>query len=257
MLALSLGCEFSAGGVGGGTDTDTSTGSSSSTSAEPTTAAPTTGDPTTDPTTGESDTSSSGNTTDPSSSTTSGSPSCPPFATWVWVDDLDEEDFQQLERREAEELPPFERQPVNFLRSFTDNEGTARFAFHQPCDDTVFFWALAWDADGETIENADAYRIGVDAEAADVAENGQRWEYGCDSPDRGWFWYRAREDETCDAAFFQPSLTEGPHHLQIANPERAQGANFNFTGIAAIVVTNDPDFDPVSTYDPGDVPDDG
>lgn len=248
MLA---GCQFTATGDGE-TDTETegtTTGSSSASS----------GETTPDPSAGSSDTTPPGTTTsDPSTtgeggSSSSGSPSCDLFAEWVWAADVPESDTD-FAPTPAAELPTLrDREEVLFLRSLVGGEGTAAFTFDVPCTDTVVFWALTWDARGADSSNADAYLVGVDADPEAVLEDALRWEYGCDNDASQWRWYRVRDTgQVCeDNAELQAELEEGQHHLRVTNPEPVNPQdNFDFTGIAAVVATNDPAFDPNDVYDP-------
>lgn len=257
LIALAAsGCLFSAeaedtDGDTEGTDTEAAeTGAMTSSPASSSTTS------TSDPSTSTSDPSTS--TSDPattdgsSSSTSTGSgAACDPFAEWVWAVDVPDEDTTFV-KTDANILPLIEGEPVVFLRSVMANQGTAALSFDIPCTDEAIFWALTWDS-GEGVDNADAYRFGLDQSTEEVTEEGGRWEYGCDNNAIRWAWYRIRETGfECDPdGELEVMLEEGEHHLQINNAEPVSGnPQFNFTGIAALVVTNDPDFDPSTEYDP-------
>lgn len=255
LIALAAsGCLFSAeaGDTDGDTDgTDTEaaetgamTSSPASTSTSTTSTSTTS---TSDPSTSTSDPS----TTDDTSTSTGSEATCDPFAAWVWAVDVPDEDTTFV-KTDADILPPIEGEPVVFLRSVMANQGTAALSFDIPCTDDAIFWALAWDS-GEEVDNADAYQIGLDQSAEEVTEDGVRWEYGCDNNAIGWAWYRVRETGfECDPdGELEATLDEGEHHLQINNAEPVSGSpQFNFTGLAALVVTNDPEYDPRTEYDP-------
>lgn len=231
------------------TETGAMTSSPASTSTSTTTTTSTSTTSSSDPSTSTSDPSTS---SDSSTSTDSGSGSgCQPFVEWLWAVDVPDE-VTTFVKTPADILPAVEGETVVFLRSVMFQGGTAALSFETPCTDEVFFWGLNWDTD-EGVGNADAYQVGLDQTTDEVAKDGLRWEYGCDHSMVGWDWYRVRETGfECDPdGEFEPTLEAGEHHLQINNIETVAGPpQFNFTGLAALVVTNDPDYDPRSDYDP-------
>lgn len=243
------GCQFASAGDGADTDTDGTEAGSGETGMTSNV------EPTTDPTdASESDPDSDTTATSgPAGSTgaaegSTGVAACEPFALWLWAEDVAERDTT-FEHREADDLPFFEDEPVIFLRTRTAGEGTAAFRFEMPCTDAVQLWALTWDALGDDVSNADAYTVGIDERPGE----GVQWEYGCDNEERAWRWYRIRDTgNACDAdGELAPALEAGEHHVQMSNMEPVSGQPmFNFTGVAAVVVTNDPDFDPIATFDP-------
>ncbi|MEM6291195.1 MAG: hypothetical protein AAGA54_08015 [Myxococcota bacterium] len=210
----------------------------------------------------ETDSTSRGVTGEPSTTTgavdeTSDSASgCAPFVDFTWAVDIPEEDTNYAPTN-AMSLPELDGEPVIFLRSTTPGLGTAAIAFDVPCADDVFYWVLAWDAQGNDPSNADAYVIGLNIEADEIGPDSPRWEYGCDNDydGPGWQWYRIREtgDDCADGGEIVDALEEGEHRLRLSNREPASTTGpimFNFTGIAAVVATNDPDYDPHDDYDP-------
>jgi len=257
---IASGCQFSSGAdTDGETDTDADTEGETSSAATEVTGTTSTTNPTTtagSTTTGSTSlgtaSTSSPSTTGGDTSSTGSEPGCEPFAEWVWATDVPDEETT-LAKTPSPILPEIDKAQVVFLRSVTGGQGTAALSFDVPCSDEVFFWALAWDAAGG-VENADAYQIGLDQDTEQVAERGARWEYGCDNDVRRWAWYRVRDTGSeCDPdGELEPTLDAGEHHLQINNAEPVSGdPQFNFTGLAALVVTNDPDYDPHVEYDPG------
>ncbi len=256
-LILAVGCQFA--GDGGG---DTDAGSSGETSAtgtgqtagEASSTTPTTQGDADDTTAEVTSTTSEATSTAGESTSTAGdsgttADACPPFALWLWASNVPPEDTS-FQLSEASELAEFDGEPVMFFRSSVDGAGRAAFAFDLPCADTVMLWGLTWDALGADTSNADAYEVGVDIEPDDASE---RWEYGCDNDARGWGWYPVRgTGERCAADDpLEPELEAGPHVLRLRNPEDiTNNPQFDFTGIAAVVVTNDPNYDPSDEYDP-------
>lgn len=259
LPVLVSGCQFSSGS--GDTDTDTDTEGADTESAETgATSAPSTttsSSTTAGMSTGSSSSTPDSTSIDPSSSTgdestsTGSDPACEFFTEWIWATDVPD-DATTLAKTPSPILPLIDEEEVIFLRATVGGEGTAALAFDVPCSDEVILWALAWDADGD-VGNADAYQIGLDQDTKQVADSGARWEYGCDNDTRQWAWYRVRDTgRRCDpGGEVEPTLEAGEHHLQINNAEPVSGdPQFNFTGLAALVVTNDPDFDPRMEYDP-------
>ncbi len=259
---IAAGCQFSPGSDGADTDTDTDTDAaetgdatsavSTASSTEETSDTASTATATTTTEGSTTDSPSSGSSTAGDDTSTGSEPACEPFAQWVWADDVPDDDTT-FSKTDSMNLPLFEDEPVVFLRSLMSGVGTAELAFEVPCTDEVVFWALVWDADGNGVDNADAYQFGLNQTTEEVAEEGSRWEYGCDNEERRWAWYPIRDTgRACDPGeTFELPLEAGPHHLQINNPEAiSNNPEFNFTGLAALVVTNDPAYDPVADYDP-------
>lgn len=247
---LAAGCQFDASGGSADTDTD-GTGSETSTgmsgggpggSANPSTSSTSNGEEGDDSTT----------VTEPDSTTgTTDAEVCDPFTLWVWAEDVPN-DATTLQETPAGQLPPRDGEEVIFLRATQGGQGTAAFSFEMPCAATVRATGLVWDA-AEGIQNADGYLVGVDMDEAALETDGVFWHYGCETKRRGWSWEQVSDDgEACKGPGpVEFTLEAGPHHLQIANRERVNNTpEFNFTGIAAVVITNDPAFDPHRAYDP-------
>ncbi len=258
IALIAAGCQFSsgAGGAEGGTDTEGADTEGADTEGADTGAVETTAATSPSTSTGSTSTSTTSSTspsssTDGESGTTGSGTVCERFATWIWAVDVPDE-ATTLTKTPAPILPLIDDEEVVFLRAVTGGQGTAALSFEMPCSDEAIFWALAWDAAG-AVENADAYRVGLDQDTEQVAERGARWEYGCDNASRRWAWYRVRETsrECAPGGELQPTLDAGEHHLQLNNAEPVSGdPEFNFTGLAALVVTNDPQYDPRADYDP-------
>ncbi len=255
LLIFVTGCQFAGGGIGGtDADTEDTTGETGATEAGPTegeasSTTPTTESGTTTSPTGTTTTATSGLSSSTSDDPTTSGNACDPFRLLLWAEDVPPEDTT-FPLSEADQLPPFDGAPVFFLRSSASEAGRAAFSFDVPCADTVMFWGLTWDALGADTSNADAYVVGVDT---DPDRRSPRWEYGCDNDVGQWAWYRMRDtQERCtEGGELEPLLVEGPHALRLRNREPVSTRpQFNFTGRAAVVVTNDPDYDPHEDYDP-------
>jgi len=254
IALIASGCQFSDSSTGAETDTDDASsgtaGSSATATADPSgDSQPTSESQGSGPT---SDTDAGGETsTDSDASSTTG-PACEPFSVWVWAAQVPD-DATTLVKTAAGELPPVEGERVTFLRARFSAEGAATIPFEVPCEDAVTVWGLTWDALGDDVSNADAYLAGIDVAPRAIEDEGMRWEYGCDHADAGWQWNRLRDTaEACEGMdAYAPVLEVGEHALHLANPEIiSDEPEFNFTGLAAIVVTNDPAFDPLAEYDP-------
>lgn len=248
---LATGCQFGAGGGDAGTDTDDNTSNETGTTDDGPT--PGTNAVTTSNTTGSDDDDDATADPDPDSSTTASTAAddCEPFTLWLWAEDVADDDTT-LNKTPAMELPLLDGESVTFLRSVQGGQGTAAFSFEMPCTATVRAMGLVWDA-AEGIDNADAYLVGVDMDEAALETEGAWWHYGCATEARGWSWEDLSDDgEACEGPGpIEFMLEAGSHHLQIANREQVNNApQYNFTGIAAIVITNDPTADPSAEYDP-------
>ena len=246
---FAAGCQFESSGGTADTDTD---GTSSESSAGPTGGGPgTSGNPSSDGTTSDDDDDTTAVSDPGSTSETTGVEACDPFTLWLWAEDVPD-DATTLIKTPAGELPPIDEEPVIFLRAAQGGQGAAAFAFEMPCTARVRATGLVWDA-AEGIDNADGYLVGVDMDEATLETEGVFWHYGCETTRRGWSWQQLSDDgETCKGPGpIELTLEAGPHRLQIANRERVNNMPmFNFTGIAAVVITNDPSFDPHTEYDP-------
>lgn len=274
---LLIGCSFDSGAKGGGGETEGSTGSSSgsegssvsvsttatSMSSSSTTAMTSTTGPsstTTGDTTSAVDDSTGGSTT--KSGTTSGESSTgdpcanpPPVQELLWVDG--DATTQDMDLVESMVLPDGPNGPVIAARSYAEGVGTATFPFDAACEGRLFFWGLVWDEnDGINQNNADSFYFTFDE--VPTTNSGMVWLYGCGTegmPDGSWSWQPLanvveidNQNGCVDGDIDPPQFTAGPHDLVLLN--RESGFDLNFAAIAALVVSDDPDFDPATLYDP-------
>lgn len=149
-------------------------------------------------------------------------------------------------------LPPLDGAPVTFLRATTSFEGYATFDFDVPCDDVVSIYGLAYDTDGTSPANADAFTFAIDVDPAGPAD--LRWEYGCDNSTKGqqWNWHQVRDTGlACTPGDLATPLSMGAHTVSFLNAEISNNnPQFNFSGLAAIAITNDPTYLPNDDYEP-------
>ncbi len=272
LFALVLsGCSLDSNG-GGDDDTDTETDSGSGTESDPTSpTGPTAGattpgmttqttmDPSTTDATATDSSSGSGTDADTTGSdsgsetTDPTAENCRPFQDFIWTADLPDE-ASTFNESDANSLPELDGEPVPFLWGQNAGEGFTTIAFETPCEDDVFLWVLGWDAEGNDPDNSDSFHFGLDQE--EVTTDSAIWEYGCDNSfrGRGWQWYRVREtaDDCGDDPAGPYALDAGEHTFTVVPREGAsfQPIDFNFSGLAAFVATNDPDYDPADDYDP-------
>lgn len=133
-------------------------------------------------------------------------------------------------------------------RSYAADMGTITFEFELPCPTTLYVHALVWDVTGGALpENADSFHVSVDGGSEWV------WAYGCATQGMGdgvWAWLPINEwtEVDCDATPVTLELPAGVHEIRLRN--REAGAGNDFAAVAAMVVSDDPSFDPTSLYDP-------
>ena len=170
----------------------------------------------------------------------------------LWVQDAETTNVEILA---STQLPPVDGDPVQFARSFNAAEGDARFDFEVNCTGPVYAWALVWDADGESTVHSDSLLFAYDDEPPDVADR-PVWPYGCASDFEGaaWRWHplsRGTEPE-CRLDRVVVDLDPGPHSLTLTNAETGgqPGPVNNYAGLAAIVLSSDPETAPATLYDP-------
>lgn len=156
---------------------------------------------------------------------------------------------------EAVLVEPMELVPAPVLpgepmaaRSYAGGAGTIAFTFELPCATSVEIHALVRDAiAGVQPDDPDSYFVSVDRQPEEI------WTYGCATGRLGndtWLWQRlaVTSRAECDAEPLAFDLDAGPHELVLRN--RESGGNLEYAAIAAVVVTDDPAFDPKRLYDP-------
>ena len=153
-------------------------------------------------------------------------------------------------------VPPMELVPAVLLpdtpmlaRSYAGDAGTIVFDFDLPCAATVEIHALVWDAISgvQPPDDPDSYFVSVDRQREEI------WTYGCATGrvrDGTWLWQRVAGTTraACDGDTLTFDLEAGPHELALRN--RESGGDFVYAGIAAVVITDDPTFDPETLYEP-------
>ncbi|MEM7158586.1 MAG: hypothetical protein AAF799_37445 [Myxococcota bacterium] len=152
-------------------------------------------------------------------------------------------------------LPPMELREAIYLpgkpqmaRSLLAEMGSVTFGFELECASTVTIFGLVWDiAQGTQPDNSDSFLVSVDGQPEEL------WEYGCQTEglgDMAWAWLplEAAGPMDCSPTMMSFELEAGTHELTLRN--REQGVGEDFAAIAALVVTDDPSFDPVTLYDP-------
>lgn len=227
---------------GTGTTEATVDASGSSTSAVDDTAGDDTGSSATSSSDDGASTSSTG---EPATTTGTDSDDCMPTAeptTLLWVEDALV--LPPMELREAIYLPG----KPQMARSLLAEMGTVTFGIELECPATVSVFGLVWDiAGGPFPDNSDSFLVSIDGKPEEL------WEYGCQTEGMGdmvWAWLplEAAGPMACSATEMSFELEAGAHELTFRN--REQGTGEDFAAIAALVVTDDPSFDPVSLYDP-------
>lgn len=261
---VSTGCSFDASGIAttsvstlssgitesdaGDGATDVGTSAEDADTADPTTVGTTPGD--------GSDTTHSGSPTSTGSDATESndSASCdePLVPTLLWAEDAM---LTGVELLMSNQLPPVDGRPVQFARSFNPGQGDVRFEFDVQCEGSIYAWGLVWDADGATTMHADSLLFAYDDDPPDAADR-PTWPYGCTSDFSGfaWRWEPLAEgsEPRCQPDRVIVSLSEGRHSLTLTNAETGgqPGPVNNYAGLAAVVLSSDPDTDPSALYDP-------
>ncbi|MEZ4427695.1 MAG: hypothetical protein R3A51_08425, partial [Nannocystaceae bacterium] len=185
-------------------------------------------DPTTDTTdaTSDSDSDSTGDMCNPP----------PPFAEIYWVADAD---VVAPMVAEASQLLP--GNPIA-AHSDVEGEGTVTFHVDIACQGTYYAWGLAFDGTDIT-GNPDSYWVSFDG--------GQEilWSYGCGGVDQ-WGWDKVDiTGQNCSESAFTMNLDPGPHTIRLRNREDP-GFMQAPAYVAAIVVSDDGNFNPNSLYAP-------
>jgi hypothetical protein len=136
-------------------------------------------------------------------------------------------------------------------RSYTAELGTVTFEIDLSCPTELTVSALVWDlVEGAEPQNADSYYVTVDG--LPVPE--PTWAYGCETMGLGnesWSWQPLSvwTGMGCSSVPYGIMLDAGLHELTFRNREGGSGG-IDAAAIAAIVVTDDPAFDPSTLYDP-------
>jgi len=159
-----------------------------------------------------------------------------------WAESADLGDpMQLLVAEEAAEDP-------EVAVSAVAEQGTVTFPLHFDCAGEYAVWGLVWDyypgayASGDP----DSYYVGVGGPEP-------TWRYGCQTGDDGsglsWQRLEALDDQPCDTTPLVIAVADdGDIELTFRN--REAGASSEVAGIAAIVISNDPDANPYDLYDP-------
>ncbi len=136
-----------------------------------------------------------------------------------------------------------------YARSDVEEEGTATFSFDLDCDYEVIIQGLVWDRfAGFAPSNPDSFYISVDDEEPEGL-----FPYGCQTQgqdDSLWSWQPVvpLDGKMCGETPGVYMLTAGSHTVRLRN--REGGFGDNFAGVAALVVTDDANFDPTTLLDP-------
>lgn len=133
-------------------------------------------------------------------------------------------------------------------RSNVPEQGTITFSFEVECATSMSLFGLLWDHVGGTRpDNPDSFYVTID--------DGDEWlwSYGCQTSaatDAVWAWLPLVEaaGTDCDSVPVTLELSSGAHQITLRNVEAGMGEDF--AAVAAFVLTDDPDFDPATLYDP-------
>ena len=136
--------------------------------------------------------------------------------------------------------------------------GDVTFELEVPCDGNATVFTLTWDlyrGGGPCgVSHSDSFDVGLDGGATNIF-----WGYGCancDGNDQEWFWADV-EDFTglndCDIGVpWTPYIEAGTRTLTFGGRESGD-ANLptpNASAIAAVLISNDPAFDPNTVFQP-------
>jgi hypothetical protein len=126
--------------------------------------------------------------------------------------------------------------------------GTATFSLHFDCAGEYAVWGLVWDyyPGAYATDDPDSYYVGVGGPEP-------TWRYGCQTGEEssGLSWQRLEslDDQPCDTTPLVLSVVDGAD-VELTFRNREAGSMSEVAGIAAIVVSNDPDADPYDLYAP-------
>lgn len=157
---------------------------------------------------------------------------------------------------EAEVVAPMELEVAPLLpdmpmlaRSYAGSAGTITFAFDLSCPAAIEIHALVRDpiAGAGASDDPDSYFVTVDDGDEEV------WTYGCGTEgvgDQTWLWQRVSisTEAACDTTPLSLELAAGAHEVTLRN--RESGGGTEYAAIVALIVSDDPRFDPATVYDP-------
>jgi hypothetical protein len=194
--------------------------------------------------TGEVDDGAEGTDDGPSDGTDDGSANGCPTEVFelYWAESADLGDPMQLSvAADAAEEP-------EVAVSSVAEEGTVTFALHFDCAGEYAIWGLVWDyyPGAYASDDPDSYYVGVGGPEP-------TWRYGCQTgyEDSGLSWQRLRalDDQPCDTTPLVIAVA-GEGDIELTFRNREAGASSEIAGIAAIVISSDPEADPYELYAP-------
>lgn len=254
MIALAVaGCSFDTAGPG---STPTPGQGETSGPMQPSTSS--SGDPVED-SSGEDDTAPATTAEGPQTTTGSGTPTSSNSSTTAEPDASSSGEPEvdctipitvTVAAADAELVAPMElreRDGVVYAASDIFNGGSAAFAFDVACPSSYRLFGRVLDMDPGTHNCCDPDSFDVDGPFdGDQGFGGISWYYGCVTESAGWSWAQVSAGEfnaTCSELSPTTSmLSAGTHTFTVHNRESSwQGAH---AGIAELVLTNDPDYEP-------------
>lgn len=248
IVVSTSGCQLDTSSVG--SDTTESSNGGSSSSAGPSTATESGTTPGSD---GES---TSGSTDGSGDVTTTGEPGCSDPET-----ELLRASGGALTGDMALHTWPTWGEKNQYVRSYGP-DGDLTLEFDLECGGPLFLWALVFDLLGDEAvvqdpqdrsqefagDNADSLFVTIDDQ-----EQEQPWLYGCNTPaDATYLWQwsqiEASPEQDCNQVALDLDLLPGEHTIVIRNRESGMGVNG--MGIFAVVLSHDPDIEPLELLDP-------
>ncbi len=161
----------------------------------------------------------------------------------LWVDQAELEDPMHLSSDPAAHGDP------SVAVSSIPGKGVVTFSFDLPCPGEYHVWGLVWDywPGAYATNDPDSFDFGLGA------SDGYTWRYGCQTAGEAsglsWQPLAALTQQPCTTSRVVIEASEaGPVALAFRN--REAGAGSVVAGIAAIVVSTDPDVNPYSLYAP-------
>ena len=165
-----------------------------------------------------------------------------PFAEIWWAEDADLEAPMELIPASSAQGEPM------FAKSEQQDEGIVAFNVDVPCAGEYYAWGLVWDLAPGAYGVADPDSFYVDAGGPEVT-----WRYGCQTGglSRAVSWQRVQSlvEQPCDVEEVVVSL-DAPGEHAVAFRNREPGYESGVAAIGAVVISNDPDFDPYELYEP-------